>query len=286
MKVGFIGTGIMGSRMAANLQKNGYELVVHNRTKEKAQSLIENGASWADTPADVAEQADILFTMVGTPESVLQAASGSSGFLEHLKPGSLWVDCTTVNPSFSRQMAKEASTRKVRFVDAPVVGTKGPAAAGELLFLVGGDDSDVKACEPHFTVMGRNTMHVGEQGMGSAMKMVFGLLLGSSILAFSEAMALGQSMGISRESLFKSLLGAPVVAPFLSSKKEKIEEGQFDAYFPLKWMQKDLHLASVTAYEGGVALPVANAVKEVFAFAIREGLGDKDFSAVYQLIAR
>jgi 3-hydroxyisobutyrate dehydrogenase-like beta-hydroxyacid dehydrogenase len=123
MKIGFIGLGIMGSRMAANLQKHGYSLVVFNRTRAKAQPLLDKGASFAESPAKLAEQADVLFTMLAHPDAVEQAALGRNGFLSHLKSNALWVDCSSVNPSFSKKMAAEAVGREVHFVDAPVTGS-------------------------------------------------------------------------------------------------------------------------------------------------------------------
>ncbi len=284
MKVGFIGLGIMGSRMAANLQANGYELVVHNRTRGKANELIVAGATWADSPAAVGRQAGVLFTMLATPEAVEAVALGADGFLNYLPAGTLWIDCSTVNPSFSRRMAAEAKARQIRLVDAPVAGTKAPAASGDLLFVAGGSNADLEECRPYFEIMGRQTFHVGEQGMGVSMKMVMNMLLGVSLLGFAEAMALGQSMGIERDQLLETLVGSAVVAPVVGAKRGNIESGEYDAAFPLRWMQKDLQLAATSAYENGVAMPMENAAKEAYAMAIRQGLGDLDFSAIYRFI--
>ena len=123
MKIGFIGLGIMGSRMAANLQKGGHSLVVHNRTRKKAEPLLAQGAEWADSPADAAFGVDILFTMLAHPEAVQEAALGENAFLPQLAPGRIWVDCSTVNPSFSRSMADAAEARGIRFLGAPVSGS-------------------------------------------------------------------------------------------------------------------------------------------------------------------
>jgi 3-hydroxyisobutyrate dehydrogenase-like beta-hydroxyacid dehydrogenase len=284
MKIGFIGLGIMGSRMAANLLDAGNDLVVYNRTKSKADPLVAKGAAWANDPSEVGAQVQVLFTMLAKPDVVEKIALGSDGFLDHLKEGALWVDCSTVNPSFSQRMASEARQRGVHFLDAPVAGTKGPAEEGELLILVGGKDQDVKTCQPYFNVMGRKVIHVGENGMGTSMKMVINMLLAEAMLAFSEALVLGQSLGIPRQKLFDILVGGPVVAPFISGKRPVIEKGEYQAAFPLKWMTKDLQLVSVTGYEQQVALPVANLAKEVFALAMRRGLADKDFSAVYEFL--
>ena len=285
MKIGFIGLGIMGSRMAANLQKKGHELVVYNRTRQKADPLITNGAIWASTPADLAKQVTIVFTMLAKPDAVAETALlGKNGFLNHLASNSLWIDCSTVSPSFSRLMADEAKQRRIRFIDAPVGGSKGPAEQGQLLFFVGGEKTDVEEAKPLLEAMGKTVYHVGGHGMGTSLKMVNNLILAQAMVAFSEALVLGESLGISKQALFNTLLGSPVVAPFLAFKRQKIEEGKFDAEFPLQWMHKDMQLAAETAYEIGVAMPAANVTKEIYALAMRNGLGEQAFSVVYKLL--
>jgi 3-hydroxyisobutyrate dehydrogenase-like beta-hydroxyacid dehydrogenase len=282
MKIGFIGLGIMGSRMAANLQKHGYDLVVFNRTRAKAQPLIDNGATFAESPAKVAEQVDVLFTMLAHPDAVEQAALGRNAFLSHLKPNALWVDCSSVNPSFSKKMAAEAARREVHFVDAPVTGSAPVAAEAKLVFWVGADEADLERIRPLLGCMGNKIIHAGGHGMGTSMKMVVNLLLGTGMAAFAEAMALGEGLGISRKMLFDSLLGMPAVAPFLALKREKIESGKYEAEFPLRWMQKDMHLAAVSAYEAGVAMPLTNITKEIYRLAMRGGHDTEDFSVIYE----
>jgi 3-hydroxyisobutyrate dehydrogenase/glyoxylate/succinic semialdehyde reductase len=284
VRVGFIGLGAMGSRMAGNLQRSGCDLSVHNRTRDKGASLVSKGASWADTPAAVADQAEILFTMLAHPAAVEEAALGQDGFLYRLRPQTLWVDCSTVNPSFSREMASEAQARKVRFLDAPVAGSREPAARGELVFFVGGDPADLEACRLLLETMGSKIVHVGGHGMGSALKMVNNLLLASSMAAFAEGLVLGQALGISQQNLLDFLLGTPLVAPYLAGKREKIERGDYAAQFPLQWMLKDLHLAAVSAHEAAVALPLANAAKEIYQLAARHGSAQQDFSAIYAFL--
>src|SRR5438477_12748267 len=137
MKIGFIGLGIMGSRMAGNLQKHGYALTVFNRTRAKAQALLGPCGTFSDSPAKLAEQVDLLFTMLAHPDAVEQAALGRNGFLSHLKPNALWIDCSSVNPSFSKKMAAEAARREVHFVDAPVTGSAPVAAEAKLACWVG-----------------------------------------------------------------------------------------------------------------------------------------------------
>jgi 3-hydroxyisobutyrate dehydrogenase-like beta-hydroxyacid dehydrogenase len=286
MKVGFIGLGIMGSRMAGNLLKKGHELVLFNRTREKAGPLLAQGASFLETPAKVAEDVPVIITMLPEPAAVSEVAFGKDGFLDHLTKGSLWIDSSTVNPSFSRSMADECKKRGARFLDAPVAGSKIPAEEAQLLFFVGGDKGDVEYAAPLLEAMGKAVLHIGSNGKGTAMKMVNNLLLAGAMAAFSEAMVLGEALGIPREAIFDTLLKSPVTAPFLALKRPLIESGTFETQFPLKWMHKDLQLASVTAYECGVAMPDAHAVKELFALAVRGGLGEKDFSALYQFLKK
>ena len=284
MKVGFIGLGIMGSRMAANLQKQGYDLVVSNRTRSKAQPLLDNGAIFVESPAEVATRVNVLFTMLAHPDAVAQAASGTDGFLEPLKPGALWVDCSSVNPSFSKKMAIDAAAQQVHFLDAPVTGSAPVAEKGKLVFWVGGDEIDLTLIRPLLLCMGNKIVHAGGHGMGTSMKMVINLLLGIGMASFAEAMALGQGLGLSQRMLLDSLLGMPAVPPFLASKRANIEEGDYETEFPLRWMQKDLYLASVSAHEAGVALPVTNLTKELYRFAMRDGYEKADFSAIYEFV--
>jgi 3-hydroxyisobutyrate dehydrogenase and related beta-hydroxyacid dehydrogenases len=286
MKVGFIGLGIMGSRMAANLQKHGYPLVVFNRTHAKAEPLLGPCGTFSDSPAKVAEHVDILLTMLAHPDAVEQAALGRDGFLGNLKPNALWVDCSSVNPSFSKKMAAAAARREVHFVDAPVTGSAPVAADAKLVFWVGADTADLEEIRALLLCMGNKIVHAGGHGMGTSMKMVVNLLLGAGMASFAEAMALGQGLGLSQKMLFDSLLGAPTVAPFLASKREKLESGNYEAEFPLRWMQKDMHLASLSAYEVGVALPSANVTKEIYRLAMRDGHDTEDFSAIYDYLTK
>jgi 3-hydroxyisobutyrate dehydrogenase-like beta-hydroxyacid dehydrogenase len=287
MNIGFIGLGIMGSRMAANLQKFGHSLTLYNRTHEKAKPLLSGGAAFADSPEALATQVEIVFTMLAHPDAVEEAALGKEGFLSHLAPGRMWIDCSTVNPAFSRRTASEAEARGIRFLGAPVTGSKDQAAQAKLIFWVGGEKPDLEACKPLLECMGNRIVYCGAQGMGASLKMVMNQLLGTVMAAFAERLVLGESLGLSRQVLFEALLSGPAAAPFLAVKRERIEKGNFEeADFPLRWLQKDLHLASVSAYETGVSMPLTNVAKEIYRFAIRDGEGDKDFSAIYNYLAR
>jgi len=274
----------MGSRMAANLQRAGHDLVVYNRTQSKADELVEQGAIRAESPEEVALQCRLVFTMLATPEAVEEVAVGADGFLRALPGNSLWVDCSTVNPSFSQRMAKQAKKTGQRFLDAPVAGTLMPAEKGELIFLVGGEASDLEQVRELLDVMGRNVVHVGENGQGASMKMVINMLLGQAMAAFTESVRLGTALGISEEVLCQTLVNTVAAAPFLKLKQQKLLDRNFSPEFPLEWLHKDLHLASVTAYEQNVALPSLQTTKELYAQAKQQGFGKEDISAVYKVL--
>jgi 3-hydroxyisobutyrate dehydrogenase-like beta-hydroxyacid dehydrogenase len=287
MKIGFIGLGIMGGRMAANLQKNGHTLFVYNRTRASADSLLATGAKWADSPAALAPQVEILFTMLAHPDAVQEAALGKDGFLPALERGRTWVDSSTVNPSFSKQMAAESQSRGIHFLGAPVTGSKAAAADAKLIFWVGGDPADLEKCRPLFQSMGNKIVPCGGPAMGTSIKMVMNQLLGTQLAAFSEGLILGQSLGLSREVLFEALFNGPAAAPFVAIKRQRIESENFaQPDFALRWLQKDLHLATESAYEVGVAMPLTNVAKELYRLAIREGHGDEDISAIYGYLAQ
>jgi len=283
--IGFIGLGIMGSRMAANLRAHGYDLIVFNRTRHSAESLLRAGATWASSRSVLASQADVLFTMLPHPDAVAASALGADGFLKNMRAGSIWVNCGTVNPSFAQEMAAAARSNLVRYLDAPVTGSKDVVARADLTFLVGGDPADLEVCRPLLTCMGKRIVHVGAIGLGSSLKMVNNLLLAVTMEAFAEGAALGQALGIPSKTIFDTLLGGPIAAPFLAAKLTRIDHNDYeDADFSLRWIQKDLHLAAVSAYEAGVAVPVVNAAKEIYRLAMRHGLADLDFSAIYSFL--
>ncbi|MEK6481229.1 NAD(P)-dependent oxidoreductase [Catalinimonas sp. 4WD22] len=285
MNVGFIGLGIMGQHMASNLIKDGHVLHLHNRTKEKAKPLIEQGAKFYDSPAEVANKVEMLFTMLASPEVVKKMALGDKGFLANMHEGMLWVDCSTVNPSFSREMAEEASRHHIRFIDAPVAGSKVPAEKGELNILVGGDEQDVEEAIPLLELMGKKVTHLGGHGLGTSMKMIINALLGNAMAAFAEATALGEKIGLDRENMIHTLLEAPVTAPFLKMKKDQLLKQQFDTEFPLKWMHKDMRLVTQTAEEYQAPHQISDTVKALYASAEKEA-GEQDFSAIYAYLRK
>jgi 3-hydroxyisobutyrate dehydrogenase/glyoxylate/succinic semialdehyde reductase len=182
-------------------------------------------------------------------------------------------------------MAAEATRRKVRFLDAPVSGSAPLAADGKLTFWIGGEGADLEEVRSLLLYMGNRIAHLGPHGSGSAMKLVVNLLLGTGMAAFAEATVLAEGMGLPVRVVFDSLAGMPQIAPFVLSKRNKIENADYRPEFQLSSMQKDLHLASVTAYETGVALPLTDSAKELYRLAMRNGHAEEDFSAIYGYLA-
>ncbi|MEH0154634.1 NAD(P)-dependent oxidoreductase [Limibacter armeniacum] len=284
MKVTFIGLGIMGSRMAENLLKFKVDLTVFNRSAAPVKKLEEKGAKAATSYQEAVKNADIVFTMLARPEAVEEVMLEENGGLSNMKKNALWVDCSTVNPSFTEKAAAIAHKKNIRFLDAPVAGTKPTAANAELVFFVGGAEKDLKEAESLLNFMGKKIMHIGETGKGSAFKMLVNAQLAQSMLIFAETLLLGEKMGIQKNFLLDTLPNLAVSAPFTKMKAELIRENDYEAQFPLELMHKDLHLAALTAYENDQPLYLANLAKELFGDAKNAGLGRYDFSAIYHFL--
>ncbi len=284
MKITFVGLGIMGSRMAANLLKNGVEVLVYNRSTTPVEKLKAQGAKTADSLTAAVAEADIVFSMLSTPQVVASLFIKEGGGLAAMRPGTIWVDCSTVNPSFSRRAHQMAQKYGITFIDAPVAGTLPHAEKAELVFFVGAAKSDLEKIRPLLDHMGKKVLHIGETGKGASFKMLVNMMLAQSMLIFSEAILLGEKMGMDRDFLLSTMPGLVVSAPFTKFKAEMIKGGEYEVQFPLEWMHKDLHLAAVTAYELNQPLYLANLSKEIFAEANSKGMGRLDFAAIHKYL--
>lgn len=284
MRITFIGLGIMGSRMASNLLKNGVDVTVFNRSKEPVEVLLEKGAKSASTANEAVADADIVFSMLSKPEVVENIFLTKEGVLSAMKKDSIWVDCSTVNPSFSLKCNSIASQKEIQFIDAPVAGTLPHAQNAELVFFVGAEKALLEKVESYLNFMGKKIVHIGETGKGASFKMLVNIMLAQSMIVFSEAVLLGEKMGINKEFLLNIIPNLVVSAPFTKFKSEMIQEGNYEVQFPLELMHKDLHLAAVTAYELNQPLYLANMAKELFAKANNSGMGRLDFAAIHKYL--
>jgi len=286
MKVAFLGLGIMGSRMAANLLKNNVDLTVFNRSETPLKELETKGAKIAGSFISAVNDADVVFTMLSAPDAVGEIMLSKGGCLSAMKKNSLWVDCSTVDPEFSRKSGEKAKQNAIRFMDAPVAGTKAPAENGTLTFFVGSDKLSLDEVEPLLLFMGTKVIHVGGTGMGTSLKMLVNAMLAESMIVFSEALLLGEKMGLSKDLLFDTLPNLPVIAPFVKAKAKLIKEKNFDPQFPLEWMLKDLHLISKTALENKRTILMGEFVRSIYLKANEQGFSRKDFSVIYQFLKK
>ncbi len=286
MKIAFIGLGIMGSNMASNLAKNNIDLTVYNRTPKVLEIKEKSTIIYANSIENAVKDADVVFSMLSTPEVVKEVFFGAKGALNSMKKNAIWADCTTVNPSFSESAFKEASKYAIRFLDTPVSGSKIPAEKAKLIFLVGGEEATLNEIKPYLIMMGNKVLHIGDIGKGASFKMLVNMMLAQSMLVFSEAVLLGEKMGISKDFLLDTVPNLIVSAPFTKLKAESIKNNNYDVQFPLEWMHKDLHLAALTAFEHNQPLYLANLTKELYASAKQSGMGRDDMSAIYKYLEK
>lgn len=286
LKLGFIGLGIMGSAMARNLVKAGFDLTVWNRTSEKCHAFAEMGASVSATPRQVAETADITFAMLADPAAAEAVCCGEDGVAAGICAGKGYVDMSTVSPEASQSVAAVIRSRGGQFLEAPVSGSKKPAEEGTLVILTAGDrelyDRSLHALE----VMGKKIMFLGEVGQGACMKLVVNMVMGGMMTMLCEGLALGKASGLKSNDLLDVLDAGAISNPMFRMKGPLIVQENFSTAFPLKHMQKDLRLALGMGGQLGQSLYMTAAANECFKAALGLGHGDDDFTAVSRAIVR
>ena len=284
-RIGFLGLGTMGAPMAANLLKAGFPLVVWNRTAPKAAPLLRLGAKTGKSPAHVAAEVDIVITMVSAPKDVEQVALGPEGALEGMKPRSIFIDMSSVSPATSRALAGAAAAKSVEFLDAPVVGSKGPATEGTLVILVGGLPPTLERARPVLQAMGKTIIHAGNVGAGSTLKLAANLMLAHLMAGFAEGVHLLRRAGVDPQKYLEVLEASTFRSPWYQTKGVAMIKGDFSPHFALKHMRKDLELTSLLASETTCEVPVTEAVKALFLASERAGLGELDYSAIMAYLA-
>jgi 3-hydroxyisobutyrate dehydrogenase-like beta-hydroxyacid dehydrogenase len=282
--LGLIGLGLMGQPMGMNLIKAGYPLTVWNRTASRANELVAMGAKLAASPKEVAVASDLLITIVSDPpalESVLWGSGNNDfGALSGLRPGSTYIDSSTVSPALARKVATACSERGVRFLDAPVTGGDWGAKKGELIFMVGGDADTLKAVEPVLGVLGKKWFHLGPHGAGQTIKLAMNLILALQVDALAEALALVTRAGLKGESLVEVMQSSMARSGVLDVKAPNLLKGEYKPSFPLRLMHKDLSLALELANQIGVALPTTAVARETYNYVKGAAKEDLDYSAV------
>jgi 2-hydroxy-3-oxopropionate reductase len=282
--VGFVGLGIMGAAMAGNLLEAEHELVVHNRTRTKAEQLAQHGARVAASPREVAQTSDVVIIMLPGPPEVEEVVAGEGGLLEGAAEGSLIVDMSTSSPLLARQLASMARERGVRMLDGPVSGGDVGARDGTLSILVGGEDEDFERARPLFEVMGETVVHVGGAGAGQVVKACNQIVVALVIEAVAEALVLGSKAGVAPDRVVEVLSGGLASNRVLEVKGEKFLSHEFTPGGKVEYHRKDLGIALAAGREYGVTLPVTALVEQMFGVLEAKGRGGWDHSALLTLI--
>jgi 2-hydroxy-3-oxopropionate reductase len=283
-KVGFVGLGIMGAAMAGNLLEAEHELVVHNRTRTKAEQLAQHRARVADSPREVAEVSDIIITMLPGPPEVEEVVAGEGGLLEGAAEGSLIVDMSTSSPLLAQELARTARERGVGMLDAPVSGGDVGARDGTLSIMVGGEDDDFARARPLFEVMGETIVHVGRAGAGQVVKACNQIVVALVIESVAEALVLGSKTGVVPERVVEVLSGGLAANKVLDVKGEKFLSHDFTPGGKVEYHRKDLGIALAASREYEVTLPVTALVEQMFGMLEAKGRGIWEHSALITLI--
>lgn len=241
--IGFIGTGVMGKSMAGHLLKAGYPLVIYSRTKDKAQELINEGATWVEKPKEVAHAANVIFTMVGYPSDVEEVYFGDNGIIENAKPGSYLIDMTTSSPSLAVKIYDEAKKKGIYAIDAPVSGGDVGAREAKLSIMVGGDVEAFEALYPILKFLGTNLVYQGKAGAGQHTKMVNQIAIASNMIGVSEAIIYAERAGLNPENVLKSITAGAAGSWSLSNLAPRMLKGDFEPGFYIKHFIKDMKIA-------------------------------------------
>lgn len=285
MEVGFIGLGIMGSRMAASLRRAGFELTVYNRTRERAEEwAAEHAGHVAASPREVGERSDVVITMVVDGAQVEEMLLGDEGAATAAKEGTLIVDMSTIGPVDARRIGAALAERGHRFVDAPVTGSAPKAEDGTLTIMAGGSDADMERAMPLLEAMGEIIVHVGEVGAGQQVKVLSNAVSAVNCATLAQALVVGRRAGVDLGALLKVMGAGSANSTMLQLKGEPMLAHDFTPLFKLEHMLKDVLLCLEDARAAGAGFPFAALAGELYAAGAGRGLGDQDFAAVLEVV--
>ena len=275
----------MGSRLAGRLLDAGHGVYGTNRTRSKAEPLIERGMVWRATPRDVAASAEVIFSMVSDDSALEAISSGPDGTLAGLAPGKVHVDMSTVSPGASKALAEDVLSSGALMLDAPVSGSVPQAEAGTLAIMVGGDEEAFRRVEALLRELGQTVTHVGANGQGLVLKLAINISLAAQPLAFSEGLLLAERSGIDPHLAAHVMSESPIGSPMLKARVPLFLDPQHEAWFDLQLMQKDIRLARQAAEHLGLATPSAVAADDVIERAKQLGLEHRDIAAFHDVLA-
>ena len=285
--LGYVGLGEMGSGMVTRLLAAGHTVTGYNRTKSKADPLVEMGMKWAGSPREVTEASDIVFSMVTNTKAVQAITQGPDGILAGLTPDKIYVDMSTMSPEYSKKLANQvqAETEAV-MLDAPVSGSTITLEQGKATFMVGGDAAAFEKVKPVLEDIGPKVFHMGGNGLAVAMKIAVNLSLAVQMLAFSEGVLLAEKSGISREQAVEVMVNSVIASPMVAYRGPLVLGHPENTMFDCTMMQKDLNLAIELGQQLDVPLPTTATTNEYMSAARGMGLGDYDFAIIFDVLAR
>lgn len=272
-RIGWIGTGVMGSSMCGHLMDKGFPATVFNRTRSKAEPLLAKGAAWADSPREVAEQSEVVFTIVGFPHDVREVILGENGALAGCRKGSILVDMTTSEPSLAIEIADQAKARGVHSVDAPVSGGDIGAREARLSIMIGGDKEAVEALQPCWEAMGKTIVHQGGPGAGQHTKMVNQTLIATNMIGLCEALLYAYKAGLDLDTVMQSVASGAAASWSLSNLGPRIIQNNFDPGFFVEHFIKDMGIALEESRRMGLALPGLALAKDLYLAVQAQGHG-------------
>ena len=284
-ELGYVGLGVMGGGVAKRLLDAGHTVTGWNRTRDKAQWLIDAGMQWADTPRDVAQASDIVFTMVTNTAAVQAVTEGPDGILAGLTPGKVYVDMSPASPENSRALAERVHALGAHMLDAPVAGSVITLEQGKLTVMVGGDIAVFERALPVLEAIGPKVFHLGPNGAAVTMKIAMNLNLAVQMLAFSEGVLLAEKSGIPRERAVEVMLASVIASPMVAYRGPFVLEQPEEAWFDVNMMQKDMNLALELGRQLDVPLPTTAITNEMLTAARGLGFEKKDFAVLFDALA-
>ena len=284
--LGFVGLGAMGGRVTRRLLDAGHTVTGYNRTKSKAQWLLDLGMRWGETPRAVAEAADVIFTMVTNTGALYEVVDGHNGILAGLQKGKIYIDMSTISPVTSKRLAMRFAEKGAQMLDSPVSGSVITLEQGNLSLMVGGDKATFEQVKPILLDIGPKVNYVGANGQAVLMKVAINLNLQVQMLAFCEALILAEKGGIPRETAMEVMLNSVIASPSLKYRTPFILEMPDEAWFNVNMMQKDMLLALEMGRELNVPLPTVATSNEYLTAARAMGLAEQDFAVVYKVLAK
>jgi 3-hydroxyisobutyrate dehydrogenase len=279
-KVGFLGLGLMGSRMARNLAQKGFELTVWNRTRGRAEELARLGAKVVDTPAQVAASVDAFCTALAGPPALREVVFGPQGLFSTAKSGQLFIDFSTISPELAKELEAAASQRGIQFVESPMTGSRTGAEKGTLLLMVGARAEALERAQPIFRAVAEKSIHCGPVGSGSQVKLAGNALISMMLEGLSEGLLLTQKAGVNPRKLLEVIQASGFRSPYYDFKGQAILRRDFETHFSIDLMFKDLTLFLQNAADNRVPTPGVAAVKETYQLARAQGKGEQDIAAV------